>query len=108
MKVPQTQNSGTGCQAQVSIDGLRPCDFTIPNFPDYDDSCGGEKARTPVLVCSGVRMERLVIVVMSRGWVCSLRRGVRDLGQRRELVHRGPAAMYYLLVATFVVAPDQQ
>lgn len=28
-------------QSMISIDGLRPCDFTIPNFPDYDDSCGG-------------------------------------------------------------------
>ena len=26
--------------SMVSIEGLRPCDFTIPNFPDYDDSCG--------------------------------------------------------------------
>eukprot|EP01051_Picozoa_sp_SAG22_P004173 SAG22_NODE_217_length_14910_cov_65.532978_3_plen_398_part_00 len=26
--------------SMISIDGLRPCDFTIPNFPDYDDSCG--------------------------------------------------------------------
>jgi hypothetical protein len=24
--------------SMTSIDGLRPCAFTIPNFPDYDDS----------------------------------------------------------------------
>ena len=23
-----------------SVDGLAPCDFTLPNFPDSDDSCG--------------------------------------------------------------------
>lgn len=28
-------------KSMTSIEGLRPCDFTLPNFPDYDDSCGG-------------------------------------------------------------------
>eukprot|EP01043_Picozoa_sp_COSAG02_P038272 COSAG02_NODE_2939_length_7699_cov_2.571184_4_plen_720_part_00 len=27
--------------SMTSIEGLRPCGWTIPNFPDYDDSCNG-------------------------------------------------------------------
>ena len=27
--------------SMLAVEGLRPCDFTIPNFPDYDDGCGG-------------------------------------------------------------------
>lgn len=27
--------------SMTSIEGLRPCAWTIPNFPDYDDSCNG-------------------------------------------------------------------
>lgn len=27
--------------SMTSIKGLRPCGWTIPNFPDYDDSCNG-------------------------------------------------------------------
>ena len=27
-------------KSMLSVEGLRPCAFTLPNFPDYDDSCG--------------------------------------------------------------------
>lgn len=30
--------------SMLAVDGLRPCDWTIPNFPDYDDSCGDCKS----------------------------------------------------------------
>ena len=26
--------------SMISVEGLRPCAWTLPNFPDYDDSCG--------------------------------------------------------------------
>ena len=40
LRVASDELAASIYKSMISIEGLRTCDFTIPNFPDYDDSCG--------------------------------------------------------------------
>ena len=108
MRVADDELAQSIYTSMVSIDGLRPCDFTLPNFPACQSSHPHDSfahRRPAALRCgdenADARLPRRRRLVRWMHW------GVRNLGERWQLVDCGGSG-YPCSLAWWAAGPGGQ